>query len=182
MTIVKVTRHSAPWVCGLIWATLLGAAPPDPSAPDFAGRRGVTLYVSKSGDNSSGASWKTALWDRWIVRHVYATGADAGVFWDIRQDFDKPSQPLTILVEDCVLMGYKVFGSGGVQFQGSGTSPSAPDDGGPISYTIGGRVQAYVRFDQLVPEGFERLDAWPAGAFSTIVSPGIALPRDDTGT
>lgn len=51
------------------------------------------------------------VWDRWIVRRVYATGADAGVFWDIRQDLKRPTQPLTIIVEDCVGIG-RAFGGG----------------------------------------------------------------------
>jgi hypothetical protein len=37
------------------------AATWDPSAPDYTGRRGATLFVSKLGDNSDGRSWKTAF-------------------------------------------------------------------------------------------------------------------------
>ena len=32
----------------------------DPSAPGYKGRRGATMYVSKSGNNSDGSSWKKA--------------------------------------------------------------------------------------------------------------------------
>jgi len=32
----------------------------DPSAPDYTGREGTTIYVSKSGNNSDGSSWKKA--------------------------------------------------------------------------------------------------------------------------
>ncbi len=59
------------WVHRLVVATFLfsamsvpspaRAASWDPTAPDYTGRRGVTLYVSKLGDNSDGRSWKTAL-------------------------------------------------------------------------------------------------------------------------
>jgi len=191
--------------CALVWwaaGSVLLAAPYDPSAPDYTGRKGGTLYVSKLGDNSDGTSWEKAfqtvqaamsavpdakgghriivrpdtymeqnvyaafegapgaynvlqadfdgklgsgatgmavldashpkrgnasgwansflqsaktsgeVWDRWIVRRIYATGADAGVFWDIRQDFGThPSEPLTIVVEDCVGIG-RAFGGG----------------------------------------------------------------------
>ena len=37
--------------------TILLAASDDPSSPAFAGRRGVTRYVSKLGDNSDGTTW-----------------------------------------------------------------------------------------------------------------------------
>ena len=32
----------------------------DPSAPDYKGRKGTRIYVSKSGNNSDGSSWKKA--------------------------------------------------------------------------------------------------------------------------
>ncbi|WP_165224805.1 hypothetical protein [Aquisphaera insulae] len=37
------------------------AAPWDPTSPDYAGRRGVTIHVSREGDNTDGRSWKTAF-------------------------------------------------------------------------------------------------------------------------
>jgi hypothetical protein len=33
----------------------------DPSAPGYKGRKGTTIYVSKSGDNSDGSSWEKAF-------------------------------------------------------------------------------------------------------------------------
>ncbi|MBN2292762.1 MAG: hypothetical protein JXM70_10075 [Pirellulales bacterium] len=77
---------------------------------------------------------------------------------------------LHVDLEDCLLMGYKVFGSGGQQF-GCGARP----DGGPISYTTKGRVQAYVQYRQAVPKGIERLRFWPVEAFES-----MAPPRPDT--
>jgi hypothetical protein len=32
-----------------------------PSAPDYTGRKGKTIYVSKKGDNSDGSSWQKAF-------------------------------------------------------------------------------------------------------------------------
>jgi hypothetical protein len=57
-------------------------------------------------------------------------------------------------LEDCALMGYKVFGSG--------KSP------GRISYTTKGNVRAYVQFEQPVPEGFQRLGLWPVDVFRAL--------------
>ena len=36
----------------------LHAVPWDPSVPDYKGRKGTTLYVSKLGDDSDGSSWE----------------------------------------------------------------------------------------------------------------------------
>ena len=37
---------------------VLATITPDPSAPEYTGRKGITLYVSKLGDNSNGSSWE----------------------------------------------------------------------------------------------------------------------------
>ncbi|MCL5098518.1 MAG: hypothetical protein M1608_13510 [Candidatus Omnitrophica bacterium] len=39
----------------------LAPVPYDPSTPGYTGRRGVTFYVSKLGDNSDGSSWQKAF-------------------------------------------------------------------------------------------------------------------------
>ena len=57
-------------------------------------------------------------------------------------------------LEDCALMGYKVFGTG--------KSP------GRISYTTKGNVRAYVQFEQPVPEGIQRLGLWPVELFRAV--------------
>ncbi|OHB79052.1 MAG: hypothetical protein A2V98_01980 [Planctomycetes bacterium RBG_16_64_12] len=60
-------------------------------------------------------------------------------------------------LEDCTLMGYKVFGTEGKE--------------GQISYTTQGKVGAYVQFEQPVPDGFERLGHWPVEAFDALGPP-----------
>ena len=186
------------------------AAPYDPSSAEYTGRKGVTLYVSKLGDNSDGTSWQKAFhtiqaamdavpddkgghvivarpdryveanilpahtgakesynlligdhngslgsgargwvvidssdpergfqsvnywsptygaipkmpwakqgqlgckrWDRWIVRHLYLTGGDAGLFWEVGNVGDN-SVDFTIVAEDSVGIG-RAFGGG----------------------------------------------------------------------
>ena len=56
-------RSAARWVWGLacLMALQSNAASWVPAAADFVGRKGVTLYVSKQGDNSDGTSWTKAL-------------------------------------------------------------------------------------------------------------------------
>lgn len=46
-------------------------------------------------------------WDRWVVRHLYVTGGDAGLFWDCTDHIE----PFTVVVEDCVSIG-RAFGGG----------------------------------------------------------------------
>ena len=46
-------------------------------------------------------------WDRWQFSGLYATGADAGLFWDCTDKVE----PFTVIVEDCVGIG-RAFGGG----------------------------------------------------------------------
>ena len=39
----------------------LHAAPWDPAAADYTGRKGTTFYVSKLGDNTDGSTWQKAF-------------------------------------------------------------------------------------------------------------------------
>jgi hypothetical protein len=63
------------------WWTPLG---PPPGVPQYSG----------------------VTWDRWILRNVYLTGGDAGLFWDFGD-----MQGFTVIAEDCVGIG-RAFGGG----------------------------------------------------------------------
>jgi hypothetical protein len=65
---------------------------------------------------------------------------------------------LHVDLEDCTLMGYKVFG---VMVN--------KDSAREISYTTTGDVKAYVQFQQDVPKGIHRLPHWPVEVFESIV-------------
>ncbi|MBN1341807.1 MAG: hypothetical protein JXQ73_03965 [Phycisphaerae bacterium] len=54
----------------------LSAAPWDPSADDYSGHRGKTIYVSKLGDDSDGSSWRKAF--RTIQAALLAIPDDKG--------------------------------------------------------------------------------------------------------
>jgi hypothetical protein len=69
---------------------------------------------------------------------------------------------LHVDLEDCTLMGYKVFG---VIVE----KETAKD----IQYTVKGKVKAYVQFQQAVPPGMERLGAWPVKIFQSIAPPSV---------
>ena len=78
---------------------------------------------------------------------------------------------LHVDLENCLLSGFKIFGSGGKQF-GAGEHL----EGGPISYALKGNVRAYVHFTQSVPEGMERLRFWPVADFEHVLPPEFHNP------
>ncbi|NLX95700.1 MAG: hypothetical protein GXY83_05950 [Rhodopirellula sp.] len=53
-------------------------------------------------------TFSSIVCDRWIFRNLYATGGDAGLFWDLT---DKSGEEFTVIVEDCVGIG-RAFGGG----------------------------------------------------------------------
>lgn len=53
-------------------------------------------------------TFSSIAWDRWILRSLYTTGGDAGLFWDLT---DKSGSGFTVVVEDCVGIG-RAFGGG----------------------------------------------------------------------
>ncbi len=77
----------------------------------------------------------------------------------------KEGKLLHVDLEDCTLMGYKVFG---VIVQ--------KDTVRDIRYTTKGDVKAYVQYQQDVPAGFHRLSHWPLAMFQTIVPPAPQSP------
>lgn len=55
---------------------------------------------------SAGQTFTSLSWDRWILRNLYVTGGDAGLFWDFGMEGG-----FTVIVEDCVGIG-RAFGGG----------------------------------------------------------------------
>lgn len=69
----------------------------------------------------------------------------------------QPSGKLHVDLEDCILAGYSVFTNG--------------EEGKAVSYTTKGKVQAYVQFKQVIPEGFEQISLWPTELYDCIAIP-----------
>ena len=67
---------------------------------------------------------------------------------------------LHVDLEESKLAGFSLFTNG--------------EDGKAVSYTIKGKVQAYVQFKQQVPEGFQRINLWPTQLFNEIAIPDPA--------
>ena len=77
-------------------------------------------------------------------------------------------EQLHVDLEDCTLMGCRVFGAGE----------------GEVSYATKGNVRAYVQFQQPSPAGIERLGLWPAEVFAQAAPPkqprgDVALVKED---
>ena len=53
-------------------------------------------------------TFSSIVWDRWVLRQLYVTGSDAGLFWDLT---NKSGEGFTVVVEDCVGIG-RAFGGG----------------------------------------------------------------------
>jgi len=70
---------------------------------------------------------------------------------------------LHVDLEDCTLMGCKIFGAGE----------------GEVSFSTRGDVKAYVQFQQPIPQGMLRLGHWPLEAFQTVL-PAAPPPRHPT--
>ena len=47
-------------------------------------------------------SYSGVIWDRWIYRHLYATGSEGGIGWDLTCE---KGAPFSVVVEDCVGIG-----------------------------------------------------------------------------
>jgi hypothetical protein len=52
-------------------------------------------------------TFSAVIWDRWKLSRLYATGSDAGLFWDNTNKVE----PFTVIVEDCISIG-RAFGGG----------------------------------------------------------------------
>lgn len=119
------------------------------------------------------ATFSSILWDRWRLSGLYATGADAGLFWDTTDKVE----PFSVIVEDCVGIG-RAFG-GGV-----GNCLSRPDE--PITFRRcylgsldwwGDTAGAYIRIEnESMPE---RPDALIEDC--TLVGPQCSLKVSNFG-
>jgi hypothetical protein len=242
----------------------------------------IRAYQKAWSSEHKGETFSSVAWDRWVLRGLYVTGGDGGVFWDLVGKVE----PFTIVVEDCVGIG-RAFGGGVANHEARpdepcvfrrcylccldwwgdagaayvrcshASIPSTPDatfedctlvspdnalevgypkfpghtrvkftkcrlivlnfsqpagtpsrgiihtplDGkqlhvdledcqmmgykvfstegkNPIGYTVKGKVQAYVQFQQPVPAGMERLGQWPVELFGRIAPPGAPARKD----
>jgi hypothetical protein len=78
----------------------------------------------------------------------------------------KNGRQLQVDLEDCTLMGYKVFGT----------------RAGEVAYSLKGHVSAYVQYRQPVPKGFERLRFWPVETFADLIPARFGAGNSASGS
>jgi len=128
------------WAFALFLAAEGGAASWDPTAEDYSGREGTTLYVSKLGDNAVGLSYASycarvqLVRCRLIVLNFTQPEMDGKSSGIICTQGHRAEGRLHVDLEDCMLAGYSVL--------------TASKDGEAASYTTKGRVQTYVQYRQ----------------------------------
>ncbi|MEW6755642.1 MAG: hypothetical protein AB1505_32395 [Candidatus Latescibacterota bacterium] len=118
-------------------------------------------------------SFSAIGWDRWALRHLYATGGDGGFMFDCVEHIE----PFSVVVEDCVSIG-RAFGGG------AASCLSRTEE--PITFRRchlwaldwwGDTAAAYVRIENpLMPEGVDVLFE-----DCTMVSPQCALKAGNYG-
>lgn len=86
----------------------------------------------------------------------HGTPATGVIYSDLAGKF------LHIYLEDCTLMGYKIFGT---------------RNGDMFSYTLKGKNRAYVQYRQSVPDGVERLRFWPTEVFNDLLPARLLSPK-----
>ncbi len=67
----------------------------------------IKAYKHGWSDAHTEPTFSAIVWDRWVIRGIYATGGDGGLFWDLVDQIE----PFTVIVEDCVGIG-RAFGGG----------------------------------------------------------------------
>jgi alpha-L-fucosidase len=67
----------------------------------------LSTTIRRQSSTHTEQTFTSLSWDRWILRNVYVTGGDAGLFWD----FGWNDGGFTVIVEDCVGIG-RAFGGG----------------------------------------------------------------------
>ena len=80
---------------------------------------------------------------------------------------DVAGKYLHIDFEDCTLMGFQLFGHSTQKVKGVDRAAAT----GEPSYSLKGKVQVYVQFEQPTPPGFKRLGLWPVETFARIAPP-----------
>ncbi len=69
---------------------------------------GITKALSKGSPPQQTVDFSGIVWDRWILRNLYATGAEGGLAWDMTNE---SGAEFSVIVEDCVSIG-RAFGGG----------------------------------------------------------------------
>jgi hypothetical protein len=92
---------------GAVGWTVIDSGDPELGFKSFDWHSTIRAYKQGWSAEHTEASSSSAAWDRWKLSRLYATGSDAGLFFDLVDD----TQPFTVIVEDSVGIG-RAFGGG----------------------------------------------------------------------
>ncbi len=67
----------------------------------------IRAYAKGWSKDHKEETFSSIVWDRWVFRRLYATGSDAGLFFDGTNKVE----PFTVILEDCISIG-RAFGGG----------------------------------------------------------------------
>ncbi|MBQ9813112.1 MAG: hypothetical protein IJM54_07335 [Thermoguttaceae bacterium] len=101
----------------------LDASDPEKGFKSYDWHGNLRAYLQGWSPEHTDETISSILWDRWIIRRVYATGGDGGLCWDLLQE----TKPFSVLVEDCVSIG-RAFGIGAIFGAYDPKSPNTRDD------------------------------------------------------
>jgi hypothetical protein len=88
------------------WVTV-DAGDPEKGFKSFDWWGPIRAYKKNWSPQHQQETFSAVDWDRWAIRHLYVTGGDGGLFFDL---VDK-AEPFSVLVEDCFSAG-RAFGGG----------------------------------------------------------------------
>ncbi|MDO5552130.1 MAG: hypothetical protein Q4G68_00080 [Planctomycetia bacterium] len=92
---------------GAVGWVVLDSSDPEKGYQSYDWYSSIRAYTQGWTTSHTDETFSSLGWDRWIVRRLYVTGSDAGLFWDCLDD----TGPFTVVVEDCISIG-RAFGIG----------------------------------------------------------------------
>ncbi|HOZ49240.1 MAG TPA: hypothetical protein PLO37_16170 [Candidatus Hydrogenedentes bacterium] len=92
---------------GTMGHVILDAGDPSRGFKSYDWWGNIRAYTKGWSPEHTADTVSAILWDRWILRRLYATGGDGGLCFDCTDRVE----PFTVIVEDCISIG-RAFGCG----------------------------------------------------------------------
>lgn len=103
---------------GTTGVVVIDSGDPDKGFKSYDWWGPIRAYKKGWSKEHTAETFSAVVWDRWILRHLYVSGGDGGLFFDL---VDR-AEPFTVVVEDCVAIG-RAFGGGVANFVSRSDEP-----------------------------------------------------------